>query len=87
MISRERHRLLLAGPQHYYLSKVHHEAFEYGKQLSRLTFATNKVGEAVRACATASDVLKKQFIDAHNKCLEEHAQAKKDNDLVYNEKV
>jgi len=83
----EWNRLLFDGLQQYYLSKVHLEAFEYGKQLARLTYATNKCAEAVKACAGAADVLRKQFVDAHAKCLEEHTQAKKDNDLIYNEKV
>ena len=35
------------GMQHHYAASAHEEAHEYGKQLSRLTYATNRVAEAV----------------------------------------
>lgn len=80
-------RLLFDGLQHYHLSFVHLAAFDYGKQLSRLTYATNRCAEAVNACAHAPAALREQFIVAHKKASEEQAKAKRDNDLIYNEKV
>ena len=38
---------LFEGMQHYYAASAHEEAHEYGKQLCRLTYATNRVAEAV----------------------------------------
>mmetsp|Transcript_5498 Transcript_5498/g.14498 ORF Transcript_5498/g.14498 Transcript_5498/m.14498 type:complete len:453 (-) Transcript_5498:737-2095(-) len=83
----EWNRLLFDGLQQYFLAKVHLAAFEYGKQIARLDYATAKCAEAVNKCAGAASVLRKQFVDAHAKCAEEQMQAKKDNDLIYNEKV
>jgi len=83
----EWNRLLFDGVQQYYLSAVHLEKFEYGIQLSRLTYATNKCGEAVNATVSANPLLRKQFLDAYELCRSAHERAKKDNDLLYNESV
>ena len=83
----EWNRLLFDGLQQYYLSAVHLEKFEYGIQLSRLTYATNKCGEAVNATVQANPLIRKQFLDAYELCRSTHEKAKKDNDLLYNEPV
>jgi hypothetical protein len=83
----EWNRLLFDGVQQYYLSAVHLEKFEYGIQLSRLTYATNKCGEAVNATVSANPLMRKQFLDAYELCRSTHERAKKDNDLLYNESV
>ena len=43
----EWNKKLFEGMQHYYAASAHEEAHEYGKQLCRLTYATNRVAEAV----------------------------------------
>lgn len=83
----EWNKKLFDGMQHYYAASIHHEANEYGKELSRLTYACNRVGEAVIMCKKAPRDLQQQFLDAHTCCATKQAAAKKDNDLVYNEKV
>ena len=52
----EWNRLLFAGLQHYYAADEHLQKNGYGKQVSRLTYATNKCAEAVNACLEASDM-------------------------------
>ena len=59
----EWNRLLFAGLQHYYAADEHLQK-QYGKQVSRLTYATNKCAEAVNACLEASEGLE-QFRKAH----------------------
>ncbi len=83
----EWNKLLFDGMQHYYQATAHEEAHEYGLQVSRLTYATNRCAEAVNACATASKPLQEQFVRAHASCLQKHTKAKHDNDIVYTEKV
>ena len=55
--------------------------------MSRLTYATNKCGEAVNACNGAPPELRQQFILAYERARDAHPTAKKDNDLIYSEKV
>ena len=84
----EWNKKLFEGMQHFYAATAHEEAHEYGKQLCRLTYATNRVAEAVLLCKkTNKKELQEQFVTAHTTVNERRAQAKKDNDLVYNEKV
>jgi len=83
----EWNKKLFDGMQNYYAASIHHDANEYGKELSRLTYACNRVGEAVLMCKKAPRDLQQQFVDAHASCMAKQAAAKKDNDLVYNEKV
>jgi hypothetical protein len=75
------------GMQHYYAATGHEEAHEYGKQVSRLTYATNRAAEAVIMCKKAPKELQEQFLNHHTLANEKRAKAKSDNDLVYNEKV
>ena len=83
----EWNKKLFEGMQHHYAASAHEEAHEYGKQLSRLTYATNRVAEAVLLCKKAPKELQEQFVTAHTVVNERRARAKKDNDMVYNEKV
>ena len=83
----EWNRLLFAGLQHYYAADEHLQKNEYGKQVSRLTYATNKCAEAVNACLEASEGLQEQFRKAHAMAAEAQRQARHDNDMIYTEKV
>ena len=49
------------GMQNYYAATVHEEAHEYGKQVSRLTYATHQVAQAVQMCKKASKELQEQY--------------------------
>lgn len=83
----EYNRSMWDGMQHFHLAKAHQAAAEYGKALSRLTYAVNKTAEAVNACSDAAPELQEQFKRAHAQCREAYDAAKKDNDLVHYEKV
>lgn len=80
-------KLMFDGMQQYYLAKVHEEKHEYGYGLCRLTYAFNETAKAVNACGGAPEVLQTLFKNTHLLVIEEHTKAKKDNDLIYNEKV
>jgi len=80
-------RVQFDGMQNFWFATTHLEKMEYGMQVSRLTYATNKTSEAVQMCAKADKTLQDQFKRANAMCLEAYVAAKKDNDLVYNEKV
>ena len=80
-------RYLFDGLQHYHQSRMHEADLAYGKALACLTHATDKCAMAVNACATANPALQELFRKHHAICLEAHAKAKKDNDLVHYEKV
>jgi len=83
----EWNRKAFDGYQHYFAALVHAENHEYGAQVSRLTYATNRCAEAVTLCQKADKMLQEQFKRAHALAKEAYLKAKKDNDLVYNEKV
>uniref|UniRef100_A0A7S0J3J3 UBA domain-containing protein n=1 Tax=Calcidiscus leptoporus TaxID=127549 RepID=A0A7S0J3J3_9EUKA len=83
----EWNRKAFDGYQHYFAAAVHKENHEYGEQVARLTHATNRCGEAVLLCSKADKALQEQFRRAHALAKEAHARAKKDNDLVYTERV
>lgn len=84
----EWNKKLFDGMQNYYAASIHHDANEYGKELSRLTYATNEVAKAVIMCKKSPQKdLQQQFLNAHENCKTKQEAAKKDNDLVYNEKV
>ena len=56
-------------------------------QVSRLTYAASRCGEAATLCKKSSEPIQKQFRAAYERCADAHARAKKDNDLVYTERV
>jgi hypothetical protein len=53
-------RKLFDGMQNFHAAQLHQAGHEYGKQVSRLTYATNKCAEAVNACAGAAPALREQ---------------------------
>lgn len=78
---------LFGGMQYYHFARELNTQAKYGEALSALTQATNSTAEAVNACAGANPLLRVQFERAHATCHEAQTKAKKDNDLLYYEKV
>ena len=75
------------GVQHLYAATACEERTEYGSQVSRLLFATQRCSEAAELCRHADSALQTQFQKARALAQERLAEAQRHNDTVYFDKV